>query len=58
MVAWVFRAADGDGACVLQPLRLKPVTAQPGIAAWNEWVQRYHPLGYRRSGLAPLYLVR
>ena len=29
----------------LCPVRLELVTAQPEIGRWNEWVQRYHPLG-------------
>ena len=43
----------------LQPLRLEPVTAQPEIGRWNEWVQRYHPLGYRRPiGVHLRYYLR
>ena len=32
----------------LTPLQLQPVSGQQAVAAWNEWVQRYHPLGYRQ----------
>ena len=30
----------------LAPLQLEPVTKPEAVAEWNEWVQRYHPLGY------------
>ena len=32
----------------LAPLQLEPVTKPEAVAEWNEWVQRYHPLGYRQ----------
>lgn len=32
----------------LAPVTLAPVTAKAEIALWNEYVERYHPLGYRR----------
>ncbi len=32
----------------LTPLQLQPVSGQQAVATWNEWVQRYHPLGYRQ----------
>ncbi len=40
-------AIDGPLAELL-PVRLQPVSGQQAVAEWNEWVQRYHPLGYRR----------
>jgi hypothetical protein len=30
------------------PLGLEPVLGKPAIRLWNEYVARYHPLGYRR----------
>jgi hypothetical protein len=30
------------------PLRLEPVGGKPAMRLWNEYVARYHPLGYRR----------
>ena len=30
------------------PLQLEPVLGKPAIRLWNEYVARYHPLGYRR----------
>ena len=30
------------------PLELEPVREKEAIRLWNEYVQRYHPLGYRR----------
>ncbi len=43
----------------LRPVRLEMVTAQPEIGRWNEWVQRYHPLGYRRPlGVHLRYYLR
>src|SRR5437588_4387188 len=30
------------------PLQLEPVLDKPAIRLWNEYVARYHPLGYRR----------
>jgi hypothetical protein len=30
------------------PVELEPVRAQEGMRLWNEYVHRYHPLGYRR----------
>ena len=32
----------------LRPLRLEPVREPSAVAEWNEWVQRYHYLGYRQ----------
>ena len=32
----------------LRPLRLELPQGAEAVAEWNEWVQRYHPLGYRQ----------
>jgi len=32
----------------MAPLRLEPVYGKQAIGLWNEYVARYHPLGYRR----------
>ena len=32
----------------LRPLQLQVVQGQRAVAAWREWVQRYHPQGYRK----------
>ena len=32
----------------LVPLRLEVVRGREQVEEWNEWVQRYHPLGYRQ----------
>ena len=32
----------------LTPLKLQLASSAEHVAAWNTWVQRYHPLGYRR----------
>ena len=32
----------------LTPLELAVASGGEEVAAWNEWVQRYHPLGYRQ----------
>lgn len=32
----------------LRPLELAVASGREEAAAWNEWVQRYHPLGYRQ----------
>jgi Domain of unknown function (DUF4338) len=32
----------------IAPLRLEPVCEKQAIQLWNEYVARYHPLGYRR----------
>ena len=32
----------------LTPLKLQLASSVEHVAAWNAWVQRYHPLGYRR----------
>ena len=32
----------------LRPLQLELVSGAEAVAEWNEWVQRYHPLGYRQ----------
>ena len=43
----------------LRPLRLEPVTGAEEVAEWNEWVQRHHPLGYRRPvGVHLRYFLR
>jgi len=34
--------------CELEPLRVEPVRDNEGMWVWNEYVERYHPLGYRR----------
>ena len=35
----------------LTPIGVQPVTEKAQIALWNEFVDRYHYLGYRRPGL-------
>jgi hypothetical protein len=47
------RATDPEEAIVgtvrdVAPLGLEPVLGKPAIRLWNEYVARYHPLGYRR----------
>ena len=43
----------------LRPLRLDAVADRPGFAAWQEWVERYHPLGYRKPlGCYVAYFLR
>ena len=32
----------------LTPLALEAVTEREAVAEWNEWVERYHPQGYRQ----------
>ena len=32
----------------LAPLQLKLASAPEEVAEWNQWVKRYHPLGYKR----------
>lgn len=32
----------------IEPLRVEPVVDSGGMWVWNEYVERYHPLGYRR----------
>ncbi len=32
----------------LTPLALEVVTEREAVAEWNEWVERYHPQGYRQ----------
>ncbi len=32
----------------LAPVRLETATEREEVALWNQWVQRYHPLGYRQ----------
>jgi hypothetical protein len=32
----------------IAPVRLEPVYGKPSLRLWNEYVARYHPLGYRR----------
>ncbi len=47
------------GLAELVPLTLEVVTAAAPVAEWNEWVQRYHPLGYRQPfGQHLRYFVR
>ena len=43
----------------LRPLRLDAVADRPGFAVWQEWVARYHPLGYRKPlGCYVAYFLR
>ena len=43
----------------LRPLRLDAVADRPGFATWQEWVARYHPLGYRKPlGCYVAYFLR
>ena len=43
----------------LAPVRLETVTEREQVAEWNQWVERYHPLGYRQPLGAHLrYWVR
>ena len=42
------RPAVEEPLAELAPLRLELVTERDKAGAWNEWVQRYHPLGYRQ----------
>ena len=43
----------------LRPLRLDAVADRPGFAEWQEWVERYHPLGYRKPlGCHAAYFLR
>ena len=43
----------------LRPVRLEAVADRPGFAAWQEWVERYHPLGYRKPlGCYVAYFLR
>ena len=37
-----------DSLASLEPLRLRLVSGREQAAAWNEWIERYHPLGYRQ----------
>ena len=51
-VVWTERTAEhpqcsGDVSVVL-PLRLKRVSEADEVALWNEYIDRYHYLGYRR----------
>lgn len=42
----------------MAPLRLEPVGGKQAIRLWNEYVERYHPLGYRRPfGAHQRYLL-
>jgi hypothetical protein len=54
--------------CDFQPVRVEPVTGAAETGLWNEYVERFHPLGYRgafgyrlryfiRSGAQPLGCV-
>ena len=40
-------AVEGPLASLV-PLQLQVVTEPEQVGEWNEWVQRYHPLGYRQ----------
>ena len=31
----------------LDPVHLEPVTTREGVVLWNEYVERFHPLGYK-----------
>ena len=43
----------------LMPIRVQPVTAPAQIALWNEFVDRYHYLGYKRPmGTHLRYFIR
>ena len=43
----------------LVPLQLQVVREREQIQEWNEWVQRYHPLGYRQPiGPSLRYFLR
>ena len=47
----------GDLSLVL-PLKLEPVRSRERIKLWNEYVERYHPLGYKRPfGVHQRYFV-
>lgn len=63
MVAWTPRTAEGDrreGAVTeVLPLRLEVVCRPDQTALWNEYVDRYHYLGYRRPiGCTVRYFIR
>ena len=40
--------AIAEPLAALRPLTLEPVSEAAAVAEWNEWVQRYHYLGYRQ----------
>lgn len=41
------------------PILLEAVRSKPGIRLWNEYVERYHPLGYKRPfGSHQRYFIR
>ena len=43
----------------LSPVRLETATEPEDVALWNQWVERYHPIGYRQPLGAHLrYWVR
>ncbi len=43
----------------LAPVRLETVTEPQQAALWNQWLERYHPLGYRQPlGASLRYFVR
>ena len=46
-------AVEGPLACLL-PLRLRLVRDRQQAAAWNGWIERYHPLRYRQPFCAHL----
>jgi len=62
-IAWTEKTAErprceGDVGAVL-PLRLQQVTEADEVALWNEYVDRYHYLGYRRPiGSTLRYFIR
>ena len=51
-VAWTARTAEGDHregeVTEVLPLRLEVVRGPDQTALWNEYLDRYHYLGYRR----------
>ena len=38
----------GGALAELTPLALQAVSEREAVAEWNEWVERYHPQGYRQ----------
>ena len=49
----------GGPLAACRPLRLEVVRGRAAVGAWNEWVQRYHPLGYRQPmGSHVRYVLR
>ena len=41
------QAAVAEGLAERTPLALQVVSEPDAVAEWNEWVERYHPLGYK-----------